>query len=222
MLRRTWLAACLSAGLVGGWLGAPAVCAARPSSPALSAEQKALVEEATDYIQNLKSIEGRFVQNNPPSPSHPQGSTSTGTLYIDRPGKARFQYDPNGALLVVSDGKDVNIYDQRLKSFQKFPLARTPLILLLAPEVRLDRGAVITNVEQYPGGFSITARDARHQAQGSITLYFSSNPVALRGWALVDAQRRLTRVTLSAFKSVPSLDPALFVLHDPRRRASRP
>jgi len=45
---------------------------------------------------------------------------------------------------------------------------------------------------------------------GSLTLIFADNPLALRQWVVVDAQRRETHVTLSDVRLGGSFDPALF------------
>ena len=196
---------------------APMVVLPRPALAAaaatLTSEQQAMVDRATGYIQDLRTVKGRFTQVDA------NGATSTGEFYMDRPGRARFEYDPPAQLLVVSDGRNVSIYDRRLKSFDQYPLGSTPLVLLLAREVRLDHGVAITAVDPTPEGFSITAHDPRRHAEGKITLLFGDDPLALRGWTIVDAQGQETRVRLGQLTPVVDLDPGLFVLKDPRARA---
>jgi outer membrane lipoprotein-sorting protein len=194
----------------------PAHAASAAPSPALSADDRALVQKATDYIQALRTAQGRFTQTDP------KGHATTGALYIQRPGKARFQYDPPAQLLVVADGSNVSVYDRRLKSFDQYPLAQTPLSLLLGDTVRLDRGVQIVAVDHSRDGFTIAARDARRPALGGINLTFSNSPLALRGWTVIDAQGQKTEVRLSAFASRSGLDPKLFVLRDPRPESARP
>lgn len=206
--RRTLLTA-LPAALVAG----PALAQSRrPAAAALSAEDQALVAKATDYLQGLGQVQGRFVQTNA------RGAVTRGVVSIKRPGKARFAYDPPSGLLVVSDGHNVSVWDQRLKTFDRYPLGATPLSLFLAKHIRLDQGVAVTQVQRVPGGFSITARDGRKQAEGQVTLTFSEGPAALREWALRDAQGQTTRVAIESLQSA-SLDNGLFVLRDPRPRA---
>lgn len=181
----------------------------------LSAEDGALVQQASAYLQGLSKAKGRFTQTSA------RGAVTRGTLYISRPGKARFAYDAPSNLLVVSDGYNVSVWDARLKTFDRYPLGATPLSLLLAKSIRLDQGVVITGVRRFSDGFSITAKDGKRQAEGQITLTFSSSPVALREWTLVDGQGSTTRVTLNSLETVSSLDPGLFVLRDPRPRSGR-
>src|SRR6218665_3384756 len=120
----------LAAGLAAA-IASPAFAQQATPVPAkLTTEQQALLDKATAYIQGLSSAKGRFVQTDA------RGTQTTGTLYMQRPGKARFAYDPPAGLLVVSNGNNVNIFDSRLKTFQSYPLSKTPLNLLLAREVR--------------------------------------------------------------------------------------
>lgn len=200
----------LAAALSSQALGAPQAKAAP-----LSAQDQALVDKATAYIQTLGSAKGRFVQTDA------RGTRTQGTFYLQRPGKARFAYDGPAGLLVVSNGNNVNIFDSRLKTFESYPLSRTPLALLLAREVRLDRGVNITDVRKLADGFTIVATDAKRQTLGRIALDFSNAP-ALMGWTVTDVKGGETRVRLVDFEKTSGLDPKLFVLTDPRRRVGKP
>jgi outer membrane lipoprotein-sorting protein len=164
----------------------------------------------------MNQAKGRFIQTDP------NGATSQGTFYLQRPGKIRFEYDPARPLLVVSDGSNVKIYDRALKTFDQYPLGATPLSLFLAREVRLDRGVIIDRVERRPGGFAITARDGRKQAEGRIELVFAGAPAQLSEWTVIDPRGQRTRVRLNTVTQVAALDPKLFVLRDPTRRSGRP
>ena len=147
---------------------------------------------------------------------------STGDIYLKRPGKARFQYDQPSGLQVVADGRNVSVWDPRLKTFDRAPLDATPLVILLAHQVRLDLDTEITRVGTLDDGFYITARNARGQAraEGYITMVFGQSPTVLRGWTLVDGQGQATKVKIADLKP-GSVDPAQFVLNDPRPPSER-
>jgi outer membrane lipoprotein-sorting protein len=171
---------------------------------------QALVDRAIAYLEGLSEAQGRFVQTDA------RGRSVTGQLYMKRPGKARFAYDPPSGLLVVSDGGVVSVQDKRLKTFDAYPLGTTPLSLFLAKTIRLDRGVQVTRVARTSDGFSITARDGKKETAGTITLTFTDNPLALAGWTVTDAQSRPTRVQLLGLQRASGLDKSLFVLKDPR------
>lgn len=206
----------LTVMILAAGLGATPVLAADAPAAPLAAADQTLVQKASDYIQALKGAQGRFTQTDA------RGQVSSGTFSMLRPGRARFEYDPPAQLLVVSDGYNVSIYDRKLKSFDQYPLGQTPLVLLLAKTIKLDRGVTITVVDKTPGGFVLSARDARKTAQGRIDLAFGQNPLALNGWTVIDAQGQKTEVRLGTLTQTATLDPNLFVLRDPKPHSGRP
>jgi outer membrane lipoprotein-sorting protein len=186
------------------------VFAATAPTPALPAEDQALVDRAVAYLQALGEAKGRFTQTD----AH--GAVTTGQLFLKRPGKARFAYDPPAGLLVVSDGGRVIVSDSRLNTFNAYPLGATPLSLFLAKTIRLDKGVQVTRVSRAADGFSITARDGKRETAGQIVLSFKDNPMTLVAWAVTDAQGHTTQIRLEGLQATSGLDPALFVLRDPR------
>jgi outer membrane lipoprotein-sorting protein len=203
--------AILLVALASAVLAAPCGLAATPSS--LSPEDKILVDQATDYLQNLGEVKGRFVQTDP------RGAVSQGELYLKRPGRARFAYDPPSGLVVVSDGRTVSVFDPRLRTFNHYPLKYTPLSLFLARQIRLDRGVVVSGVTHFSNGFGLTARDGRREAQGQITLTFADDPMRLSDWTMTDARGQTTHVQITGLEPATGADPSLFELHDPRGSA---
>lgn len=193
-------------------LFAAAFAAAAPArAAALSPEDRARVDRAAAYLQDLASVEGRFTQTGP------DGRRTTGRVWLQRPGRARFAYDPPARMTIVSDGSRVGLWDGRLNTFNTAPLSRTPLNLLLAKHVRLDRGVSIGRVDTNAEGFAITAVDIAHVADGRIVIYFADSPMALTGWNLTDGRGRTTQVRLGPLTARSGLDPSLFVLADPRK-----
>ena len=184
---------------------------AQSGTVALSTADLALVDKATKYLQSIDEVEGRFEQTNP------RGAIQVGDIFLKRPGKARFQYDPPSGLVVVSDGRNVSVWDSRLRTFDRTPLGATPLAILLARQIRLDQDVEVFRVGRYDDGFYLSARSASGQTrtEGYITLVFGDNPMALRGWTLVDGQGQATKVKLTRLAKTP-IRPEMFVLDDPR------
>jgi len=196
--------------LTAAALALPALAHAADAPGALSAEDQALVDKAVAYLQGLTEAKGRFTQTDG------RGAITTGELYLKRPGKARFAYDPPSGLTVVSDGGSVLVSDSRLKTFDSYPLGATPLSLFLAKTIRLDKGVQVTRVSRAADGFTITARDGKKETAGQLALTFSDNPMQLRSWAVTDAQGRTTQVRIDNLQPASGLAGELFVLKDPR------
>jgi len=210
--RRRLVGLCAAAALLQplGVMAAPT-----PATP-LSAADQALVDKAVAYLDGLGEARGRFTQTDG------RGAVTTGELFLKRPGKARFAYDPPSGLLVVSDGGRVIVQDKRLDTFRAYPLGATPLSLFLAKSIRLDKGVRVTAVSRAADGFSITAQDGRKDTAGQITLTFTDNPMSLAGWSVTDVQGRTTRVRIAGLQRASGLDPALFVLKNPHQARPGP
>ncbi len=185
-----------------------------PAFAALNADDQALVDKAVAYLQDLSAAQGRFRQTDW------RGTQTTGRLWLQRPGRARFAYDPPSGLVLVSDGRVVAQTNTRLKTTSRVPLGATPLALFLAKDIRLDRGVTVTEVKHYGDDFAIVAKDARKQTPGQIELRFSGAPVALKGWTIIDNQGRPTRIDLTELQKVGSLDKSLFNVPPPPRAAT--
>ena len=212
MFRRHLIAAILSTMAAAA---APAMAQSPPPAGAeLSADDRALVDKATAYLDGLGEARGHFVQTDA------RGRTSGGEFYLSRPGKARFEYGDPPTLLVVADGRTVHIWDRRLKTYSSYALGSTPLALFLQRPVRLGGKVVVTGVQRFPGGFALTAKSGVKGLKGQITLSFSDEPVAIRQWSLVDAQGARTTVRIADMAPAHGLDPGLFVLHDPSNPGS--
>ena len=210
----------LFAGLASTLLASPALADSGKnqfsgliSPPSFNAADKARIARATAYLQSLSSGQGRFEQTDF------RGRITQGNWFLQRPGKIRFEYDPPYALLIVSDGDRVKMWDPRLKSFDQYPLSETPLSLFLSRQIRFDQGVVITAVTSDASSFTLKARDRRKQVEGSVNLVFdqaANGAVTLREWTVTDAQNRPTRVHLTSFTSGINLKPDLFVLNKPQ------
>lgn len=200
---------------LAGAANAQAPAARPPAAAPLDAADQALVDRAVAYLEALNSASGRFVQTDA------RGTVTQGSIALQRPGKARFEYDPPSGLLVVADGRTVSVFDRRLKTFDTYPIRATPLGIFLAGRIKLDGGVKVTRVARLADGFSLTAEDPKRTTRGSITLNFSNEPLALVGWSLVDPRGALTRVRLLDLKPASGFDPQQFVLKNPRATANR-
>jgi outer membrane lipoprotein-sorting protein len=204
LTRRAALAAPLAA------LAVPAFAAPPPPAP-LGPDDQALVDRAVAYLQGLSGARGHFRQVDS------RQNVTQGEFILQRPGKARFAYDPPSNLVMASNGHVVAVLNPRLKSYESYPLGMTPLSVFLAKDIRLDKGVQVVRVERLGDGFSVVARDAQHRT-GTIALTFAANPIRLSGWTITDAQGSSTRVTLTDFNRGGPFDGGLFELKNPYPR----
>ena len=190
-------------------------CALAVAPIAASAQQMSL-SKISGYLNKLQSAKGAFTQIND------DGSIATGTIYIKRPGKARFEYNPPESSLVVVGANTVVIYDKKSNQpAESYPLARTPLSIILARRVDLGQARMVTG-HSYDGTATVvTAQDPAHPEYGNIQLKFTDNPVQLRQWVINDGSGSLTTVVLGEFERGIALPNRLFNIGDARIEQDR-
>ena len=161
-------------------------------------------------MNRLTTLRARFLQ------IAQNGASAQGWAYISRPGRMRFDYDPPEPLLLVADGNQFLLYDRELKAPTTLPTNATPLGMLLRPEIRLSGDVTISRVQRDGGFLRITLFRTNDPREGSLTLVFQPEPLELRQWAVVDAQGRETRVTLTQIETGLALNARMFQFNHPQ------
>ena len=173
-----------------------------------AAEQLTLAE-LSSYLNSLTTLKSDFRQVND------DGSVSTGTLYIRRPGRMRFEYNPPEQALVIAGASAVYIIDRKSNlPPETYPLRRTPLSLILARNVDLTRAKMVREARFDGKTTVVTAEDPDNPEYGYIQLTFTDNPTVLRQWVIHDASGGQTKVELGEFETGMDLANSLF---DPDR-----
>ena len=132
---------------------------------------------------------------------------------MERPGRMRFEYDPPTPLLLVAGHGLFFFHDSQLNQTTNLPLNATPLGLLLRDNLHLSGDVTVTGIERLPGQIQVTMVRTASPDDGSLTLVFADEPLALQQWVVVDAQRQETRVRLFQVELGGSFDPKLFVFN---------
>ena len=157
------------------------------------------------YLNSLTSFQADFVQVNA------DGSKSKGVVYVQRPGRARFDYAAPDKNLVIAAGGQLVIFDARSNQPpEQFPLARTPLNLILAQSVNLGAAKMVVGHQEVGNSTIVRAQDPKHPDYGTIDLVFSANPVALTKWIITDDIGNQTSVSLGELQTGQSFLPSLF------------
>ncbi|GGC12028.1 outer-membrane lipoprotein carrier protein [Marivita lacus] len=160
-----------------------------------AAAQQLSLNTLSNYLNQLTSAESAFTQINA------DGTISTGTLYMRRPGKMRFEYNPPEQALVMANNGGVFVFDRKLGGEpETYPLNRTPLGLILARNVDLSRANMVVAHGFDGTATTVTAQDPENPEYGSIELKFTSDPVELRQWVITDDSGGQTTVVLGALE----------------------
>ncbi|NRB21044.1 MAG: outer membrane lipoprotein carrier protein LolA [Rhodobacteraceae bacterium] len=174
-------------------------------APAAWAAEKLSLTEISGYLNGLKTAQTSFTQIND------DGSLSTGTLYIHRPGRMRFEYDPPDFGTVVAGAGAVAIFDKKSNQPpETYPLRRTPLSVILARRVDLSRANMVVG-HGFDGTTTVVqTQDPEHPDYGSLELMFTDDPVELRKWVVHDNSGGRTTVILGALETGMPLPSKLF------------
>jgi outer membrane lipoprotein-sorting protein len=187
-----------------------AIVAAPASRAALPPEAQQLVQRVRAYLNGITTLEARFQQINP------DGGLATGRLYIQRPGKMRFDYDPPSKVLLVATDWRLVFWDGSIEQQNVIPISETPLGFLLGESVEIGDAYEIVDVARQAGEIELTVIRKGAADQGQVRLTFSEAPFELRRWTVKDAQGLTTEVVLSDIAKGKPLDPELFRWRNPR------
>ncbi|WP_323007547.1 outer membrane lipoprotein carrier protein LolA [Pseudorhodobacter sp.] len=170
-----------------------------------AAAEKISLKELSRYLNSLTTAEAEFTQINS------DGSISTGKLYIQRPGRARFEYNPPDKNLVLAGGGQVAIFDAKSNQPpEQYPLARTPLSIILAGNVDLGRAKMVVGHKVDGNTTRVRAQDPENPEYGSIEMVFTAGPTELRQWVIRDDSGAETTVILGEMKKGAKLAASLF------------
>lgn len=170
-----------------------------------AAAEKIPLSTLSAYLNGLTTVETDFTQINA------DGTISTGTLSIRRPGRARFEYAPPDKSLVIAGGGQVAIFDAKSNQPpEQYPLPRTPLSLILAAKVDLGQARMVVGHTEVENTTRVRAQDPAHPEYGQIELVFTADPVELRQWVITDDAGNQTTVILGELKKGGAMRPSLF------------
>ena len=172
----------------------------------LSQDQQQAIEDVNTYFNSFSTLKGEFTQLGN------TGNVSTGVVIISKPGKMRFEYAPPNPFVVVSDGRWVAVLNRSKNVADQYPLATTPLRLLLAEKMNLLKSAVIKAADIQDGLITLRMEDKDQMVSGELVLIYDSNLNALRQWIVMDGDGRRTTISLDNLVADEPADPALFVV----------
>ncbi|PIE10728.1 MAG: cell envelope biogenesis protein LolA [Rhodobacterales bacterium] len=197
MNRRHFIAACATAALL----------------PAGAMAQALSLNAISSYLNGFSTATGEFTQINP------DGTLSTGTIYIKRPGRVRFEYNPPEQALVVAGGGQVAVFDPKSdRGVERYPLNQTPLSIILERNVNLGRAGMVTGHTSDGTRTTVKAQDPEHPEYGNIQMVYTSNPTELRQWIVTDETGQQTTVILGDLTKGGGINEIKFNIQNEMRR----
>lgn len=186
---------------------APTQVARAPRQTAQLSQQEA-VQRLNEYFNGFRTLQADFIQ------FAANGRRYEGRVYIQRPGRMRFEYQPPVTMEVVADGTSVAIRDRKLATQDLYSIGQTPLKFLVKEQMDLARDSTITGVSQKGDTLSVRLEDRSTLGGTSkITLNFDLAANELKQWVVIDPQGYETSVALYNLDTQRRPDPKNFVIN---------
>lgn len=167
------------------WGAAPEVVPAT-----LTEKEQKEIARIESYLNELKSVSAGFIQVSDSS------EIRHGTIAIQRPGKMRVVYDYPSKDFIVADGSMVHIWDAEMEQQTNFPVGSGIAEFILRDPIKLSGDVTITKFVRLPAKMELSLVSTKDPSEGELTLIFEDIPLQLRQWRVVDAQGRMTGVSL--------------------------
>jgi outer membrane lipoprotein-sorting protein len=171
------------------------------------ANQRVLIDKVNMYLMSVTMLSGDFVQVGP------DGRRAEGRIYLQKPGRIRFEYNDPSPIELVADGSSVVVRDRKLMTQDLYPLSQTPLRFLLADRIDLLKETTVLSVSADDTFLSLQIEEK--QTLGGthkVLMMFSVKDTQLKQWTVTDPQGYDTTVALYNLETPKKLDPQMFVI----------
>ena len=144
-----------------------------------------------DYLEDIRTLQANFSQTNN------MGDIMTGVLFLKKPGKIRFSYDPPNNLQIVTKQQAVLIFDPKNSGSGPltYPMSSTPLGFLIKNDLSslIGENGKVFELDDFIF-FKV------HNPQYHLRIEFSKNPLSLFGWEFKNQIGETIKVTLNNIK----------------------
>lgn len=181
-----------------------------PAAPPTTAQDQADIARVEAYLNSIHTMQARFLQVDA------NGNSIGGNVWMDRPGRMRFEYDPPDKMLLVAGHGLLVYYDPAVRQTTNIFLSSTPLGLLLQKNLRLSGPVTVTGIARSTGQIQISIVRTAKPESGTITLIFATDPLTLRSWIIRDAQGRSTQISLYDVKYGGNFPDSMFTFVGPQ------
>jgi outer membrane lipoprotein-sorting protein len=167
--------------------------------------QRALISKVSNYLTSVQAVTGNFVQIGP------DGRRAAGQLFIQKPGKVRFEYDPPSPIDIIADGQTVVVRDRQLGTQDPYPLSQTPLRFLLSDRIDLLRDTKVVGISADESFVTINIEEVQPLiGTNRLMMMFDAKDYRLKQWTVTDVQGFDTTIAVSNLDSSKRPDPGLF------------
>lgn len=162
----------------------------------------ALLSRIDAYLNSYPRLQAQFIQ------TAPGGEISEGMLYLERPGKMRWEYAPPSPVLLVAEGGTATFFDRELAQTSHFSTSDHWLGLLAQKDVMLADLSQLQSITRKAGELYVDLI----QGEERLTMVFSEAPLQLKQLIAVDATGQATAIALFALDKPEAFPDDFFTL----------
>lgn len=177
-----------------------------------------LSNKILDFLKNLNTIQGNFVQFSEIS----QGMAE-GRFYIKKPKKIRFEYTNPNKILIVSSEDIVNYYDRDLDEITIIPAQKTPLPFLFDNNfgVNSDKSNIIGIDTKSENNIKVFLKINFDNSDYFVEYTFDKNITKILEISVYDESEQKTILSLSNVLINHDINDSIFVFKNPRLYKNR-
>ena len=163
------------------------------------------LENLSKYLANLKFLKANFLQINA------DGSESSGSILMKRPGRMRFEYDkPDNTLVLIAAGA-LAIFDPKGDPEpMTYPVRNNPISLLLNGEIDLINSGIVSNYVEALEEAVLIIRDPMTPESGSVEFLFSGVQPELTKFIVKNENGTSTSIALEEIEYPKDINDTLF------------
>ncbi|MFM9975682.1 MAG: LolA family protein [Beijerinckiaceae bacterium] len=195
-------------GFAQGAATNPLAPALPSSGPILPETPQSLTERINRALNGMTTLVGDFTQISA------DGRRRTGKLYVMRPGKLRFDYNPPSLIEIVSDGSNVAVIDKKVPQQDVYGINQTPLKFLVSDKIDIAKDTKLLGVKREKDEVILDIEDKNTIAGTSrIRIHFNGESFALKRWTITDPQGVPTTIQLANLNTQQRPDRQLFTIN---------
>jgi len=176
------------------------------------AKEVSTIKKVETYLNGIKTFKAEFSQ------STNRKQNSSGRFFLKRPGKLRFEYNKPINDFIVADGSLIHYYDAEMAQHSSAPIKDSLAYFLLRDKIDLSKELKPAKVVETENAIEVTIVKKEDNLSGTLTLYFSKAPMALKKWKIKDTQGLETTIALKNSATGIKLNDESFYYYDPAKK----
>ncbi|MFL2790074.1 MAG: LolA family protein [Paracoccaceae bacterium] len=162
--------------------------------------EKISLKHISEYLMRSDKLYGEFIQINDDK------TTSTGKVFVLRPGRMRIEYETPDNSLIIVGGSRITVFDSRSNTYpREYSLNKTPLKLLLKKEINLSGSKSILSYTRNGQFTEVLLHDPKSPTLGQLMLKFVDHPISLREWVITNSTGEKTTLEFKSLSDTHDL-----------------